>query len=252
MPEILFYSSNIGAAKMALDVGTKAQRDYLDRLGLLHPPAIELPEVGSPLTPAPWRQINTMTIAYGHGIAVSPLQVTAAVATIVNGGIRRPPTLLYLPDGTHGRRRPGVVGGNLAPDGRPHAPGRQPGHGPKGGCSRLSGSAARRERRTRLSGGRYRPDALISSFVGAFPIDRPRYVVIVLLDEPKGNDSTNGFATGGWVAAPAVGRIVKRMAPLAGILPAATGGKPEGHRLASLVGASCEGPGETTCGSLIS
>ena len=87
----------------------------------------------------------------------------------------------------------------------------------------------------KIYGGRYRPDALISSFVGAFPIDRPRYAVIVMLDEPKGNDSTNGFATGGWVAAPAVGRIVKRMAPLTGILP--DGGKSEGNRLASLVGA---------------
>ena len=237
VPEILFYSSNIGAAKMALDVGTKAQRDYLDRLGLLHPPAIELPEVGSPLTPAPWRQINTMTIAYGHGIAVSPLQVTAAVATIVNGGIRRPPTLLYLPDGTHvagdralsaetSRQMAGLMRLVVS-----RGTGRKadvPGY-------RVGGKTGTADK---ISGGRYRPDTLISSFVGAFPIDRPRYVVIVLLDEPKGNDSTNGFATGGWVAAPAVGRIVKRMAPLAGILPAATGGKPEGHRLASLVGAS--------------
>lgn len=236
VPEILLYSSNIGAAKMALDVGTKAQRDYLDRLGLLHPPAIELPEVGSPLTPAPWRQINTMTIAYGHGIAVSPLQVSAAVATIVNGGIRRPPTLLYLPDGTHvagdralsaetSRQMAGLMRLVVS-----RGTGRRadvPGY-------RVGGKTGTANKNF---GGRYRPDALISSFVGAFPIDRPRYVVIVLLDEPKGNDSTNGFATGGWVAAPVVGRIIKRMAPLAGILPETTGGKPEGHRLASLVGA---------------
>ena len=236
VPEILIYSSNIGAAKMAVDVGAKAQRDYLDRLGLLHPPAIELPEVGSPLTPAPWRQINTMTIAYGHGIAVSTLQMSAAVATLVNGGIRRPPTLLYIPDGT-------PIAGDRALSAETsrqmaalmrlvvrRGTGRKadvPGYGVGG----KTGTA------DKISGGRYRPDALISSFVGAFPIDKPRYVVIVLLDEPKGNDSTNGFATGGWVAAPAVGRIVRRMAPLAGILPAAAGGKPKEHRLASLVGA---------------
>ena len=236
VPEILLYSSNIGAAKMALDVGAKAQRDYLDRLGLLTPPAIELPEVGSPLTPAPWRDINTMTIAYGHGIAVSLLQMSAAVSTVVNGGIRRPPTLLYLPDGT-------AVAGDRALSAETsrqmaglmrlvvsRGTGRRadvPGY-------RVGGKTGTADK---IYGGRYRPDTLISSFVAAFPIDKPRYVVIVLLDEPKGNASTNGFATGGWVAAPAVGRIIKRIAPLAGILPEVVGGKPEGLRLASLLGA---------------
>jgi cell division protein FtsI (penicillin-binding protein 3) len=236
VPEILFYSSNIGAAKMAVDVGAKAQRDYLGRLGLLHPPAIELPEVGSPLTPAPWRKINTMTIAYGHGIAVSPLQVTAAVSTVVNGGIRRPPTLLYLPDGTEvagdralsaetSRQMAGLMRlvVSRGTGRRADVPGYQVGG--------KTGTA------DKVSGGSYRTDALISSFVAAFPMDRPRYVVIVMLDEPKGNASTNGYATGGWVAAPAVGRIVKGMAPLTGILPGAGAGKPEGHRLASLAGA---------------
>ena len=94
VPEILVYSSNIGAAKMALDVGTSTQKRYLDRLWLLRPAAIELPEVGAPLIPSPWRQINTITIAYGHGIAVTPLQLASAVAALVNGGVYRPATLL--------------------------------------------------------------------------------------------------------------------------------------------------------------
>jgi len=94
VPDILVYSSNIGAAKMAIDTGTEAQKDYLRRLGLLSPPDIELPEVGTPLTPQRWRDINTMTIGYGHGIAVSPLQLAAGVATVINGGLVRPPSLL--------------------------------------------------------------------------------------------------------------------------------------------------------------
>ena len=94
VPEIVVYSSNIGAAKMAVDVGTKAQRTYLGRFGLLTPTAIELPEVGAPLTPAPWREINTMTVAYGHGIAVTPMQMASGVATLVNGGLFVPSTLL--------------------------------------------------------------------------------------------------------------------------------------------------------------
>jgi cell division protein FtsI (penicillin-binding protein 3) len=236
VPEILLYSSNIGAAKMAVDVGAKAQRDYLDRLGLLRPPAIELPEVGSPLMPTPWRKINTMTIAYGHGIAVSPLQMTVAVSTIVNGGIRRPPTLLYLPVGTEvagdravsaetSRQMAGLM--RLVVSRGTGRKAAVPGY-------RVGGKTGTADK---ISGGSYRTDALISSFVAAFPMDRPLYVVIVMLDEPKGNASTNGYATGGWVAAPAVARIIKGMAPLAGILPRAGPGKPEGHRLASLVSA---------------
>ena len=94
VPEIFVYSSNIGTVKMALDVGTGNQKAYLARLGLLRPAAIELPEVGGPIVPSPWGKIHTMTIAFGHGIAVSPVQLVSAVAAIVNGGIMRPATLI--------------------------------------------------------------------------------------------------------------------------------------------------------------
>ncbi|MBT4769968.1 MAG: penicillin-binding protein 2, partial [Rhodospirillaceae bacterium] len=94
VPEILIYSSNIGAAKMALDVGSSAMRKFLGRLGLLRPSAVELPEIGAPMVPTPWREINTMTISYGHGLAVSPLQLTTGISTMVNGGYLRPATLL--------------------------------------------------------------------------------------------------------------------------------------------------------------
>ena len=83
VPEIFIYSSNIGAAKMALDVGAQRQRAFLGRLGLLQPAHIEVPEIGTPMVPSPWREINTMTVAYGHGIAVSPLQMAAAVVPMV-------------------------------------------------------------------------------------------------------------------------------------------------------------------------
>ncbi|MEK9751647.1 MAG: penicillin-binding protein 2, partial [Rhodospirillaceae bacterium] len=94
VPEIILHSSNIGAAKMAVDVGGKNQQEYLDRFGLLKPAALELPEVGAPLVPNVWRPINTMTISYGHGISVSPVQLIAGVASLVNGGIYRQPTLI--------------------------------------------------------------------------------------------------------------------------------------------------------------
>ena len=218
VPEIIVYSSNIGAAKMAVDVGTRAQKDYLGRLGLLKPAAIELPEVGKPLTPRRWREINTMTIAYGHGIAVSPVQLPSGVAALVNGGTFVPSTLL--------KRRPGVpVPGRrvLSAETSEQIRGLmrlvvKTGTGRK---AAVRGYAVGGKTGTadKLAGGGYRKNAIISSFVGAFPIDDPRYVVLVLIDEPKGNERTFNYATGGWVAAPAVGRIVNRMATLIGMAP---------------------------------
>ena len=218
VPEIFMYSSNIGAVKMALAVGTKRQREYLGRLGLLAPVSVELPEVGAPLAPAPWREINTMTIAFGHGLAVTPIQVVRATASVVNGGILPPATLLERPprDPAAGVRvlkagtsrdmrrllRLVVTGGTGS---KAHAPGYLVGG--KTGTAEKTGARG------------YRAKALVSSFIGAFPIHDPRYVVMAVLDEPHGNAQSLGYATGGWVAAPAVSRFITRAAPLLGVAP---------------------------------
>ncbi|MGB0749440.1 MAG: peptidoglycan D,D-transpeptidase FtsI family protein [Magnetospiraceae bacterium] len=217
VPEILVHSSNIGSAKMALDLGTKTQQKYLRRLGMLTPAAIELPEVGHPLYPKTWREINTMTISYGHGIAVSPLQTITGVSALVNGGILRPPTLL--------RRDPDDIGGERVLSKETsrwmrglmrlvvtHGTGRNadvPGYlvGGKTGTAEKVGY------------GGYKRKALISSFVAAFPTDAPRYAILVSVDEPKGNERSHGYATAGWVAAPAVKQIVARIGALTGIAP---------------------------------
>ncbi len=216
--EIFMYSSNIGSARLALEVGSEAQKVFLGDIGLLTPSEIELPEVGAPIVPKIWRPINTMTIGFGHGIAVSPLQMAAGVAAMVNGGVYRQPTLI--------KRAPGqivlekqVISERTSKKmrklmrlvveegtgGRADAPGYLVGG--KTGTAEKSGS------------GGYRRKALLSSFVGTFPADDPRYVVFALLDEPKGNKKTHGYATGGWVAAPIVGRVVRRIGPIAGIRP---------------------------------
>ena len=220
VPEIIVHSSNIGAAKMALDVGTPTQKKYLKRLGLLSPAAIELPEVGSPLTPDRWREINTMTISYGHGIAVSPLQLSAGISSLVNGGILFKPTVIQ-PEGdvrTTGIR---VISQKTSKTMRglmrlvvQHGTGRKaevPGYliGGKTGTADKPGVSRRGY------GGR----KVISSFVAAFPVSDPRYVVLVLVDEPKGNKKTFGYATGGWVAAPVIQKVVRRMVPLVGLEP---------------------------------
>jgi len=218
VPEILVYSSNIGAAQMAMQVGGEAQRDYLRRLGLLSRASIELPEVGAPLKPSPWRDVNTMTVSFGHGIAVSPLQLTQAVAAVVNGGILRPTTIVSL-DGSAPPAGERVF--SAATSRQMRALMRLVVRYGTGRSAEVAGYNVGGKTGTaeKLVSGRYRRDKRISSFVGAFPMDAPRYVVLAVIDEPKGNKRTYNYATGGWVAAPVVGAVVRRMAPMLGIAP---------------------------------
>lgn len=219
VPEIFMYSSNIGSAKMAMDFGTEAQRDYLARFGLLERSPIELPEVGAPITPDIWRPINTMTIAFGHGIAVSPLQMASAVAAILNDGVYLAPTLVKRERGSPklaGRR---VVSRKTSDEMR-----RlmrlvvEQGTGRKADAEGylVGGKTGTAEKQ---SGGSYARKKLISSFVGAFPMNAPRYLVLAVLDEPKGTKKSYNYATGGWVAAPVIKQVVERMAPVVGIAP---------------------------------
>jgi cell division protein FtsI (penicillin-binding protein 3) len=216
VPEIFIYSSNIGSAKMALDVGPEGQRAFLKRLGMLSPVALELPELGEPQAPAQWKELAAMTIAFGHGLSVTPMHVAGGVASVVNGGLKVEPTIVKREEPLAGerilkaetsdslRRLMRLVverGTGKSAD----APGYQ-----VGGKTGTAEKAAAKG---------YKRNALISSFVGAFPMDDPRYVIFMAIDEPKPNKESHGYATGGWVAAPAVKRLVERMAPLVGIAP---------------------------------
>ena len=217
VPEIFKLSSNIGSAKMALDIGSENQRKYLGHLGLLRRTSIELPEQALPIYPARWRDINTMTISYGHGIAVSPLHLVSAVAATVNGGILRPATLVRAKSTETGGVQ--VFSAETSDNMRrllrlvvENGTGRNasaPGY-------LVGGKTGTAEKQVN---GRYKRNALISSFVGVFPSTEPRFVVYVMLDEPKGIRESFGYATGGWTAAPVVGGIIQRIAPLFGIAP---------------------------------
>ena len=217
VPEIFKFSSNIGSAKMALDIGSENQRKYLGHLGLLRRTSIELPEQALPMYPARWRDINTMTISYGHGIAVSPLHLVSAVAATVNGGILRPATLVRAKSTETGGVQ--VFSAETSDNMRrllrlvvENGTGRNasaPGY-------LVGGKTGTAEKQVN---GRYKRNALISSFVGVFPSTEPRFVVYVMLDEPKGIRESFGYATGGWTAAPVVGGIIQRIAPLFGIAP---------------------------------
>ncbi|KXJ56247.1 MAG: penicillin-binding protein [Thalassospira sp. Nap_22] len=217
LPEILVHSSNIGSARMAMAFGGETQQKYLKKLGMLDKPQIELPEVGGPLVPNPWRDINTMTISFGHGLAVTPLQVVSGISTLVNGGIRRPATILKQDGAPAGERVFSQKTSELlrrlmrlvVTDGS--------GKNAEVAGYFLGGKTGTSEK---LVNGRYVKNARMSTFVAAFPMQDPKYVVLVTLDEPKGTKETYGFATAGWVSAPAVGKVVTRIAPLLGIEPA--------------------------------
>ena len=220
VPDVLIYSSNIGAAKMALQAGTEMQKSYLRKFGLLTPLSLQLPELGAPQFPRNWREINTITISYGHGISVTPVHVVSAVSALVNGGTLHPPSMLKL---SAADATPGVAVLSRKTSDQMRAlmrlvvlegSGKQanvPGY-------MIGGKTGSAEKVTKRGG--YAESSLRTSFVAAFPIQAPRYVVLVVLDEPKATKETYGFATAGWNAAPTAGAIVAKVSPMLGVFPA--------------------------------
>ncbi|MCD8525610.1 MAG: penicillin-binding protein 2 [Alphaproteobacteria bacterium] len=218
VPEVFMYSSNIGSAKMGEAVGSEGLQEFYRDLGLLDPLDIAVKEVGHPLVPSPWRDINTLTAAYGHGLSTTPLQAATAVAAIVNGGTAVRPQLLMQKDSaqTKGMR---VISEEtsremrelmrlVVTDGtgeKADVPGYE-----------LGGKTGTAEKPVN---GKYDKNALISSFTGVFPMSDPQYLVFIMVDEPKGNKQSYGYATAGWVAAPAVARTVEAMAGILNIPP---------------------------------
>jgi len=218
VPEIFMYSSNIGAVKMAQKVGKESHKRFLTQLGMMDSVQIELFETGAPIPPKIWRDINHMTISYGHGLAVSPLHLVAGVSAIINGGTYRTPTIIRRhPD--HPTRGNRIVSKKTSlkmrhlmrlvvekgTGGKAAVPGYLVG-GKTGTAEKVSNRG-------------YKKKALISSFVAAFPMNSPQFVVLTMLDEAKGNEATGYRATGGWVAAPVAGAVIRRIAPILALKP---------------------------------
>lgn len=221
LPEIIAYSSNLASAHMAVAVGTQRHREFLVRLGMGSRVGLELPETVVPLIPRPqnWREINTMTIGFGHGISVSPLHVVTGAAALANGGLLRQPTILARPPGevAPGTRviteRTSDTMRRLMRIAVTEGSGKGaevPGYfvGGKTGTAQKIGP-----------NGRYMEGRRIAAFVGAFPMHSPRYAIYVMVDEPKPNARSQGFATAGWVAAPAAGMAIRNIAPILGMAP---------------------------------
>lgn len=220
-PEMLIHSSNVVTARIVQELGPDRLRKVMADLGMNERAHIELPARGFPIwASGDWPLLRGMTVGYGHGIAVTPLHLASAYAAMVNGGIWRPATMHRLAPGqaprgrrvfkasTSARMRQLLRTITLYGTGRnADAPGYRVGG--KTGSAEKPGA------------GGYRKTSLVSTFAAAFPMDRPRYVVIAMLDEPKGTVASSFQRTAAWNAAPIVGRLVPRIGPMLGVLPEA-------------------------------
>jgi cell division protein FtsI (penicillin-binding protein 3) len=218
VPEIFIHSSNIGSVKIAESVTPEEQKSFLERLGLLDESEIELPEKTRTLYPEKWTKSSSMTISYGHGIAVTPLHVVTATAALVNGGVLNPATLLKkdIFSFVRGERIVSEVTSKKIRKLMRWVV--KYGTGAKSDVAGylVGGKTASADK---VNNGGYEKNTNISSFVGVFPINKPKYVVQVMLDAPVGNASTGGFTTGGMVAAPVVNDIITYAAPILGVIP---------------------------------
>ncbi|MEE4453885.1 penicillin-binding protein 2 [Novosphingobium resinovorum] len=219
VPETLIHSSNTVTARIADELGGVRLKKTMEALGMNQRPYVELPAKGFPIWPrGEWPRLRTMTVAYGHGIAVTPLHLASAYAALVNGGIWRPATLKKLApaDVPAGRR---VF--TAATSARVRQLLRmivQYGTGRKADAPgfRVGGKTGSAEK---PGVGGYRHHSLIATFAAAFPMDKPRYVVIAMMDEPQGTAATSYQRTAAWNAAPVIQRVVPRIGPLLGVMP---------------------------------
>ncbi len=212
--DILALSSNPGAAQIALRSGADRQRRFLTRMGLLSAVHSELPERQSPLYPPHWGEVETATIGFGHGISVTPLAFATAAAVIVNGGRKIIPTFLKHPEDARGEQLIKPETSALMRELLRYVVTNGTGKKADVAGYDVGGKTGSAEKNVH---GRYVAHKLLTSFCGIFPIDNPRYLVFVMLDEPHGTKETFGLALAGFTAAPLAGKIIARIAPMLGM-----------------------------------
>jgi cell division protein FtsI (penicillin-binding protein 3) len=218
VPEVFIYSSNVGAARMALSVGKERQQEYLRRFGLLTRISTDLPEVAKPMVPAKWSDLTAMTVAFGHGLAVTPLQAAVADAALMNGGLLIPPTFQPRTQAEADALAVRVIKPETSAQLRylfrlnvQKGSGRQadvPGY-------MVGGKTGTAEK---VENGRYSANKRLNSFLAAFPVDDPQYAVFVVLDDPQA-EKQGGGTTAGSNAAPTVAAVIRRSAALLGVEP---------------------------------
>lgn len=232
--DVIVKSSNIGTARIAMQIGGTRQREFLGQLGFLKATPVEMIEApsGAPLLPRKWSELSTMTISYGHGISTSPLHLATGYATLLNGGTTVEPTLLRQHNRQSGARviseetsrisremlRDVVVRGTAS-------------FGEVAGYD-VGGKTGTADK-PREDGGGYYDDKVISTFASVFPANDPKYILIVTLDEPSENSGLEPRRTAGWTAVPVAAEMIRRVAPLLGLRPEIETLQPVGVTLTS-------------------
>ena len=219
VPEIFTYSSNIGTARMALSLGVDYHKAFLKKLGQLDRLRTELPESAEPLVPKHWGELNTVTIAFGQGLSVAPLQAVMGIAALVNGGKLIPPTFLKRDQAEADRLATRVI----KPETSDKMRYLMRLNVEKGTATRanvpgyyVGGKTGTSEK---VVGGRYSKTKVLTSFTAIMPADKPQYLLLIMIDEPQGLAETHGFATSGWNAVPVGAKVIERVAPLLDIPP---------------------------------
>ena len=219
VPEIFTYSSNIGSARLALSLGVEYHKAFLKKMGQLDRLRTEMPGMGEPHWPKNWSELNTVTIAFGHGLSVTPLQAAMGVAATVNGGLLIPPTFLkrsqdeatavakrvLKPDTSEKMRYLMRLNAEKGTAKEANVPGYY-----------VGGKTGTAEK---VINGRYNKNRLMTDFMAVLPADKPQYLLLIMLDEPQGLPETHGYATAGWNAGPTAAKVIARVAPLLDIAP---------------------------------
>jgi cell division protein FtsI (penicillin-binding protein 3) len=219
VPEIFTYSSNIGTARMALSLGVEHHKWFLRKMGQLERLRTELPESAEPLVPRRWGELNTVTIAFGHGLSVAPLQAVAAIGALMNGGRLIPPTFLKRSE----QEAMALATQVVKPETSDKMRYLMRLNVEKGTATKadvkgyyVGGKTGTSEK---VVGGRYSKTKVLTSFTAVMPSDQPRYLLLIMLDEPQATPETHGYATSGWNAVPVGGAVIGRIAPLLGLEP---------------------------------
>jgi len=217
--EVFTFSSNIGAARIALNQGVEAHKAFLKKMGQLERLRTELPESASPLIPKRWGELNTVTIAFGQGLSVAPLQAVMGINALVNGGYLMPPTFLKRTEGEARALAKRVIKSDTSDKMRfLMRLNAEIGTAKKADVAGyyVGGKTGTSEK---IFNGHYAKKRVLNSFTAILPADNPQYQLLIMLDEPQAVQGTYGFITSGWNAVPTGGAVIARIAPLLGIEP---------------------------------
>ena len=222
LPEVYKYSSNIGTIRVMQAMGKDNYRAFLSRMKFDERVEFELPEMRVPTVPDSFSEVGAATASFGHGLSVSPLHMVTAYAAFVNGGNYIAPTL-YKRDMAEAEALYERV---LRPETSAYVrylmrlnaistggSGSQMNKAAQG--YRVGGKTGTAEK---VVDGRYSSSKVTNFFASAFPLDNPRYAMVIMVDEPKAENAQTG-TTAGWNAGTLTGRVVQRVAPMLGIAP---------------------------------